>query len=76
MYDVCYSEKSFKEEVSNFGFEVLYLVPIINYFFMQSWLSYKFDSHMKNLCYRSVKFLERIPSKNPLEWVAVCRCKS
>lgn len=73
VYDVCYSEQSFREEMNNFGFEVLNLVPVVNYFFMQSWMSYTFDSRIKNLTYAAVNLLERFPSRNPLEWIAVCR---
>lgn len=73
VYDVCYSAKYFKEEMRDFGFEVLYLMPVMKYFFIQSWLSYKFDSHMKNLSYTIINLLEKIPSKEPLEWIAVCR---
>ena len=73
VYDVCYSEKSFKEEMKSFGFEVLYVVPVINHFSIQSWLSYKLDSRVKCLSNTIVNVFEKIPSKNPLEWVAVCR---
>lgn len=76
VYDVCYSDKSFKEEMEKFGFEVLCLTPVVNHFFMQSWLSYKFDNHIKSLSYAIVNLLEKIPSKESLEWIAVCRCRA
>lgn len=73
VYDVLYTENSFKKEMSDNNFEVLRMVPVICHFDLQSFLSYKFDDRIRPLSNLSVKLLEKISSKNPLEWVALCR---
>jgi len=73
VYDMTYSEKEFREEINTYGFEVLSMTPLLSLFELQSWLSYKFDKYINKLIYMVVFLLERIPSQNPLEWVALCR---
>jgi hypothetical protein len=55
------------------GFEVLTLEPVLRHFWLQSVISYKFDDFASRMSFKVVEGLEKIPSRNPLEWVAVCR---
>lgn len=73
VYDVTYSKQEFSCEMKEYGFSVLYLSPVVRHFFMQKWLSGTFDHRVKQFSSLMVNTLEKMPSRNPLEWIAVCR---
>jgi hypothetical protein len=73
IYDASYSESNFKKELDSNGFKVIMMEPVINYFSLQSWLSYKFDDVFRRVTMTAVSFLEKIPSRHSLEWIALCQ---
>ncbi len=73
VYDVTYSADEFNQEMDDHGFEVLSLVPVIRHFGFQSWISYTLDHRIGKRAHNLVRFLECLPSANPLEWIALCR---
>ncbi|WP_457570835.1 class I SAM-dependent methyltransferase [Desulfovulcanus sp.] len=75
VYDATYTIHQFKYEMKNNGFDVISMTPVINHFPLQSWLSYKLDDIMPNFIRLTVNLIEKIPSKNPLEWIALCQAK-
>jgi len=75
VYDATYSSAELKVEMKDHGFETLRLVPVIRHFGLQSRLSHKLVRASAPVPDALVRFLEVIPSNQPLEWVAVC-CKA
>ena len=73
VYDVTYSDASFRAEMDQAGFEVVAMHPTIRHMAAQSWVSHKIGPRIEALASILVSGLELIPSANPLEWVAVCR---
>lgn len=73
VYDISYNEDEFRKEMKNFGFEVLQLIPTIKHYFLQTWVSHKFDRRIPLLSNTAVQFMENLPTNAPLEWIAVCR---
>jgi ubiquinone/menaquinone biosynthesis C-methylase UbiE len=73
VYDVSYSEKSFRQEMDQHGFTVIRLQPVLPFFRIQSGISSKFDDIVPRLSGAIVRIIENIPSKTPLEWVALCQ---
>jgi len=73
VYDVTYTESEFKKEMKDFGFEVLSLTPVLTHFTLQSLISSKLDDVVPKLSDTTVNLLERIPNRNPLEWIALCK---
>lgn len=72
VYDAAFSEQSFRDEMRANGFSVVRLHPVIRHFGLQSFVSYKLDDVAPSLTRRAVGILERVPSREPLEWLAVC----
>jgi SAM-dependent methyltransferase len=75
VYDADYSEQSFIDEMARNGFEVLSMTPVIRHFMVQAALSHKLDHRLPGLAPHLVRAVERIPSTQPLEWVALMRKK-
>jgi len=73
VYDVTYSPEDFREEMKAHGFEVISFVPTIRFFELQLWVSCTLDRRLGTWADRLVRFLEKFPSSQPLEWVALCR---
>jgi len=73
VHDVSYTAQEFREEMQANGFEVLALHEVIRHFGLQSRLSYAIGPRLPALAWHSVRLLEKVPARNPLEWVAVCR---
>lgn len=73
VYDVTYTPEEFSAEMKNHGFEVISFVPVIQHFEWQSWVTRKLDQRIGQWAHRLVRFLETIPSADPLEWVVLCR---
>jgi SAM-dependent methyltransferase len=73
VYDVTYSLNQFKSEMSTYGFTVLSMKPVIRYFRIQSWLSYTLDHYVPSFSSRLVNLFETLPSRNPLEWIALAK---
>lgn len=73
VYDVSYLPSEFCDEMTDHGFEVVEMKPIVAHYFWQSKLSHRFDKKLPGFAKRLVRAAEKIPSKQPLEWVAVCR---
>jgi predicted O-methyltransferase YrrM len=73
IYDACYDAAGFTQEMRNNGFEVLSLAPVLRHFGVQSFVSYKLDDIAPRVVERLLGGIERLPSDDPLEWVALCR---
>ncbi len=73
VYDVSYTESDFRSEMNNNGFDVIAMRPIVRHFPLQRMISHRLDRRMPFLSKSIVGALERMPSRAPLEWIAVCR---
>jgi len=73
VYDVTYSPTDFRREMERQGFSVVSLRPVLQHFELQTWISYTFDHRWRTMADVAVRFLEKWPSHEPLEWVALCR---
>ena len=73
VYDETYSPETFRQEMQAHGFEVLRLVPVVTHFALQSSISYRLDHRLPTVSDLLVRMLEKMPSTQPLEWVALCR---
>jgi len=73
VYDMTYSVEEFSQEMTTHGFTVIFLKPVIRHFALQSWMSYMLDHRIRKWADGLVQLLEKIPSSNPLEWIALCR---
>jgi hypothetical protein len=73
VYDETYSPETFYQEMKAHGFAVLRLVPVVTHFSLQSWISYRLDHRFPAVSNLLVRMLEKVPSTQPLEWVALCR---
>ena len=73
IYDATYSVQTFCQEMQTYGFEVLRLEPVLAYFGLQSWVSYRLDHRLVAVADMLVRVLEQVPSSQPLEWIALCR---
>jgi SAM-dependent methyltransferase len=73
VFDETYSHASFVQEMNKYGFEVIQFVPTIKHFFLQSWISDRLGFRFPKLSFASVAGLESIPSRAPLEWIALCQ---
>jgi SAM-dependent methyltransferase len=75
VYDVTYTPREFQREMETYGFSVISMIPVIRKFELQSWLSYAFDHRSPRFSKLIIQILEFLPSKNPLEWIALSRKK-
>jgi SAM-dependent methyltransferase len=73
VFDVGYTVGQFRDEMKTEGFEVLDMLPVIRHYRVQSWISMKLFTRAPVLARWIVQRIENIPSRSPLEWVAVCR---
>ena len=73
VYDVTYSPEEFRTEMKNHGFEVISFVPVIRHFELPSWVTRHLDRRIGQWAHRLVRFMETIPSTDPIEWVVLCR---
>lgn len=73
VFDALFTEAEFRAEMSRNGFEVETMAPLLRWFGLQSWLSGKLDDVAPAISSSLVNGMERLPSRNPLEWIAVCR---
>jgi ubiquinone/menaquinone biosynthesis C-methylase UbiE len=74
VYDTTYSQDEFHREMEAHGFTVLFMMPTIRYFQLQSWLSHTFDRRFKRFANLVVSSIEKLPWSEPLEWIAlVCK---
>lgn len=73
VFDAGYTPEKFRDEMNAVGFEVLDMHPVIHHFRIQSWISSKFYDLAPASSRRIVQIIETIPSRSPLEWIAVCR---
>lgn len=73
VYDITYSADSFHREMQANGFKIIRLTPVINHFFLQSWISHRFGQRLTKPSSALVSLLEMIPSQEPLEWIALCQ---
>ncbi|MDR3090482.1 MAG: class I SAM-dependent methyltransferase [Desulfobulbaceae bacterium] len=73
VFDVGYTVKEFQAEMNIAGFEVLDMRPVARHFRIQALISSKLYDVAPNLARRIVRVIETIPSRSPLEWIAVCR---
>lgn len=75
IYDATYTIQTFQEEMKQNGFDIISLEPLIRHFGLQSWLSYKFDDVFSKAIPKLIYWLEKLPSRQPLEWIVVCQKK-
>ena len=73
VYDETYSATSFNREMESYGFKVLQLTPVLNHFFLQSWISNRLGYRLPKASFALVRSLEMMPSQEPLEWIALCQ---
>jgi SAM-dependent methyltransferase len=73
VYDETYSAKTFAEEMASCGFETVRLAPAVRHFALQSWLSFRLDHRCASVSHFMIYALEKVPSSQPLEWIALCR---
>jgi SAM-dependent methyltransferase len=73
VFDVTYQQDDFASEMEANGFEVMDLEPTLNHFQLQAFISNRLDHRIKFISEPLVRFIERIPSQHPLEWIATCR---
>lgn len=73
VYDVTYTADEFRAEMERYGFEVLSMAPVLRHFETQAWISSKLDDVVPRLSESLVRRLEKVPTRNPLEWVTLCR---
>jgi hypothetical protein len=73
VFDATYSPEEFRRELTAYGFEVSSLTPVLRCFELQSRISGMLDHRLATLATLAVRLLERVPVRNPLEWVALCR---
>jgi ubiquinone/menaquinone biosynthesis C-methylase UbiE len=73
VFDIGYSSNQFFKEMQDNGFKVVDLYPIIRHYRTQSWISSKLYDRTPGISRLLVKTIEAIPSRNPLEWIAVCQ---
>jgi hypothetical protein len=59
--------------MKNNGFRVLSMEPVIGRFVLQSRLSYKLDDLVPRFASGAVRLLEKFPSQQRAEWVALCQ---
>jgi hypothetical protein len=73
VYDETYTPETFRQEVQAHGFAVLRLVPVVTHFALQSSMSWRLDHRLPRASDLLVRLLEKVPSPQPLEWIALCR---
>ena len=73
VYDCTFTEREICRELEDNGFDVIDLHPTIRHMGLQSSFSYRCGKRLPGLAWTTVNVLEKIPSRNPLEWVVVCR---
>jgi ubiquinone/menaquinone biosynthesis C-methylase UbiE len=73
VYDATYTSNAFHREMEEYGFKILRLTPVLNHFFLQSWISHRLGYRFPVLSTLLVRFLENVPSQQPLEWIALCQ---
>ena len=73
VFDVGYNVKEFHAEMNTAGFEVLSMCPVVRHYRLQSLISSKLYDLAPEFSRRIVQIIEALPSRSPLEWIAVCR---
>jgi ubiquinone/menaquinone biosynthesis C-methylase UbiE len=73
VYDETYSAASFHSEMKEYGFNVIHLTPVLHNFFLQSWISHRLGYRLPKASSALVRWLETMPSQEPLEWIALCQ---
>jgi ubiquinone/menaquinone biosynthesis C-methylase UbiE len=73
VYDETYTPDTFRQEMKEYGFQVLRLTPVLKHFPLQSWTSYRLNRRLRALSSVLVRSIEHIPSRQPLEWIALCK---
>ena len=76
VYDETYTPERFRSEMRSNGFETIRMVPVVRRFPFQARLSHRLDGRTPRIADALVELLEVAPSREPLEWVAVCRKSS
>lgn len=72
VFDAMYTAEDFRREMAANGFEVLKLREVVRHMGVQSWLSYRLGPKLTRLTWSLVCAIDKVPTRNPLEWVAVC----
>ena len=73
VFDATYSPEAFSQEMQAHGFSVVALTPVIRHFALQSWISAVLRARGPRAAHLAVNLLERVPSRAPLEWIALVK---
>jgi ubiquinone/menaquinone biosynthesis C-methylase UbiE len=73
VYDETYTPNTLRQEMKEYGFRVLRLTPVLKHFPLQTWTSFRLDHRLSALSSVLVRSIEHIPSRQPLEWIALCQ---
>lgn len=71
VHDAAYTPEQIQSELTENGFDLISLSPLIKRFSLQSWIGHKLDDILPRVSDLVVKAIEALPSSAPLEWVAV-----
>jgi ubiquinone/menaquinone biosynthesis C-methylase UbiE len=74
VYDKLYHKNELIKELSENGFELVALYPVLKHFWLQAFFSRPWKiCGLQKQAIRSVAFFEKFKTRNPYEWVAVCQ---
>jgi ubiquinone/menaquinone biosynthesis C-methylase UbiE len=73
VYDETYGPDSFRREIEQYGFKILYLTPVLNHFLIQSWISQRLGQRLTSVSSAFIHSIECVRSHQPLEWIALCQ---
>ncbi len=74
VFDALYADRAeVAAELSPCGFELVSLTNVLNHFDVQSTLSNKLDDRFFGAVLTVIRWIDALPSANPLEWVATFR---
>ena len=74
IYDELYSIKELKKELKKNGFKNIKIHSTIKHFFIQWLIAKTFEIiKLKKIGLGIIQLIEKVPSKNPLEWVIICQ---
>jgi ubiquinone/menaquinone biosynthesis C-methylase UbiE len=73
VYDKLYNPQELRDELTRAGFEVVALEPVQKFYGLQQWSQVFLGPRSTFLNRCVVRFLERLPRQQGLEWVVTCR---
>jgi SAM-dependent methyltransferase len=73
IYDELYQEDALRRELAGAGLQVMTLEPVQKFFGWQSGSQILLGPRANWLNRWVIRALERLPGRNPLEWIVTCR---